>query len=135
VSYVKPHGALYNRIVRDDAQAAAVVGAVRAYDARLPLLGLPGSRVLALAAEAGLPTVTEAFADRAYLPDGRLAPRSQPGAVLDSEAAAAQGLRLAREGEVDSICIHGDSPGAPAVARAVREALAGSGIETGPLRR
>src|SRR5689334_8306184 len=83
VRYVKPHGALYNRIVHDEAQAAAVVAAVAAYDRSLPRLGLPGSAVLRHAADAAVPTVAEAFADRAYTPDGRLVPRGTPGAVLD----------------------------------------------------
>uniref|UniRef100_UPI0007660316 LamB/YcsF family protein n=1 Tax=Streptomyces scabiei TaxID=1930 RepID=UPI0007660316 len=82
VSYVKPHGALYNRVVGDEEQAAAVVDGVLLADATLPVLGLPGSRLLALAEAAGLPAVTEAFADRAYTDQGTLVPRGQEGAVI-----------------------------------------------------
>jgi UPF0271 protein len=144
VSYVKPHGALYNQIVRDDAQAAAVVGAVRAYG-RLPLLGLPGSRVLALAAEAGLPTVTAAFADRAYLPDGRLAPRGTPGAVItDPDEVVRRCVAMVTTGQVQavdgtaitidarSLCVHGDTPGALELARRVRAGLVDAGVTIAP---
>ncbi len=126
VTYVKPHGALYNTIVHHEAQASAVVEALRVLDRPLPLLGLPTSRVLELATRAGLPIVREGFADRAYTPDGRLVPRKEPGAVLDDPSeAAAQALRLL--GTVDSICVHSDSPDALRLARAVREALDRSG--------
>jgi UPF0271 protein len=141
VRYVKPHGALYNTIVHHEAQAAAVVDAVRRYDAALPVLGLPGSRFLALAEEAGLPTVAEAFADRAYTPDGTLVPRSETGSVLhDSDEVADRCLRMATRGEVEavdgtvvpvrpaSLCVHGDSPGAVAMAVRVREALEQAGV-------
>ncbi|GAB7064328.1 LamB/YcsF family protein [Streptomyces mexicanus] len=146
VSYVKPHGALYNRAVHDAEQAAAVVAGVRlAGDAAggepLPVLGLPGSRLLAAAAEAGLPTVEEAFADRAYRPDGTLVPRSEPGAVLhDPEQVVARSVRLARDGEIvaadgrvlpsaaRSLCVHGDTPAAALLARRVREELAAAGV-------
>jgi len=121
VSYVKPHGALYNTIVHDERQAAAVVEAVAPYG--LPLMGLPGSAVLRIANAEGLETIQEGFADRAYGPDGTLIPRSEPGAVLASpDEAAAQAVRLL--GTVESICIHGDTPGALAMAEAVRSALA-----------
>jgi UPF0271 protein len=141
VSYLKPHGALYNTIVTDEGQAAAVVEAVRRYDPALPVLGLPGSAFLRLAAEAGLPTVGEAFADRAYTVDGHLVSRREPGAVLhDAGEIAARCLRLATEGVVDavdgtpvavaarSICVHGDTPGAVAIARRVRESLEAAGV-------
>lgn len=137
VEYVKPHGALYNTIVHDRAQAAAVVRAVIEFDATLPVLGLPGSVFLQLAADAGLRTVVEAFADRAYLPDGALVPRAQAGAVLSDPALiAARMARLASERvieavdgsllavEPESICVHGDTPGAVEIARAVRARLA-----------
>lgn len=128
VAYVKPHGALYNTIVDHEDQARAVVAALLDLDAPLPLLGLPGSRALALAVEAGLPIVHEGFADRAYTATGRLVPRSEPGAVLDDPVAvAAQTVRLARE--VASICVHSDSPGALDLARAVRAALEGADVE------
>lgn len=141
VTYVKPHGALYNRIVRDDAQAQAVVRAIQVFDPGLAVLGLPGSRFLTRADEAGLRTVTEAFADRAYNADGTLVSRSQPGAVLDDPRVVAERMvDLVRHGHVeavtgervevaaDSICTHGDSPGAVAMARAVRDALLNAGI-------
>jgi UPF0271 protein len=141
VRYVKPHGGLYNAIVHHTAQAQAVVDAVRAVDPGLPILGLPGSEVLRLAAAAGLRAVPEAFADRAYNPDGTLVSRSQPGAVLESPAdVAAQVLRMATEESVravdgsllriqaESICVHGDSPGAVAMATAVKAALAEAGV-------
>ncbi|MDI2034329.1 LamB/YcsF family protein [Paenarthrobacter nitroguajacolicus] len=144
VDYVKPHGALYNRIVRDAEQAEAVVAAVHAYDPGLPVLGLPGSAWITLAEEAGHPVFREAFVDRAYLPDGTLVPRTQEGAVLhDTAAVVAQAVRMATRQEVvaidgsvvpvqaDSLCIHGDTPGAVTMAAAVREGLeqAGVGIE------
>jgi UPF0271 protein len=141
VRYVKPHGGLYNAIVHHTAQAQAVVDAVRAVDPGLAILGLPGSEVLRLAAAAGLRTVPEAFADRAYNPDGTLVSRSQPGAVLENPAdVAAQVLRMATEESVravdgsllkiraESICVHGDSPGAVAMATAVKAALAEAGV-------
>ncbi len=142
VRYVKPHGALYNRTVYDDDQAAAVVAAVVAYDPTLPLLGLPGSALLRHAEQAGLRTVTEAFADRGYTAEATLVPRSQPGALLDDPAAVAERMvqmlltgRLRSVDGVDvsvsarSICVHGDSPGAVAIAVAVRKALAEAGVE------
>jgi len=129
VAYVKPHGALYNTVVHDERQAAAVVEAVAPYG--LPLLGLPGAASLRLAAADGLQVVAEGFADRAYTPDGLLMPRSEPGAVLtDVDAVAAQALRLAPQ--VDSLCVHGDSPGALDLARAVRAALADAGHHVTP---
>jgi UPF0271 protein len=141
VLYVKPHGALYNTIVHHQQQAAAVVDAVRRYDPDLPVLGLPGSVFLDLAEEAGLATVREAFADRGYRPDGTLVPRREPGALLhDPEVVAERMLRLVTDRtlvavdgtvikvEADSICVHGDSPGAVAMARAVHDALTGAGV-------
>lgn len=142
VRYVKPHGALYNRTVYDDDQAAAVVAALIAYNSRLPVLGLPGSALLRHAEQAELQTVTEAFADRGYTAQATLVPRSQPGALLDDPAAVAermvQMLLTGRLRSVDgvevsvsarSICVHGDSPGAVAMAVAVRKALAEAGVE------
>jgi 5-oxoprolinase (ATP-hydrolysing) subunit A len=140
VSYVKPHGALYNRAARDPVQAGAVIAAIRAYDATLPLLTLPGCVAAREAAAAGLRVVTEAFADRAYTGDGRLLRRDQPGSVLtDPPAVAARAVALvsaaplpaADGGEVRiaarSVCVHGDTPGAVALARAVRAALEEAG--------
>ena len=141
VLYVKPHGALYNTIVHHQQQAAAVVDAVRRYDPDLPVLGLPGSAFLHLAEEAGLSTVREAFADRGYRPDGTLVPRHEPVALLHDPAEVAERmLRLVHDRtlvavdgtvikvEADSICVHGDSPGAVAMARAVHDALAAAGV-------
>ncbi|MCK0438615.1 LamB/YcsF family protein [Gordonia alkaliphila] len=139
VDYVKPHGALYNAIVGHREQARAVVTAVA--DAGLPLMSLPGSVALELAREAGVPVFTEAFADRAYTPQGTLVPRTEPGSVLtDSAAVAARVVQLATTGAItaidgtpiavhaDSICLHGDTPGAVAHATAVRAALAEAGV-------
>jgi UPF0271 protein len=141
VRYVKPHGALYNRAVRDEQQARAVVEAVVLYDRSLPLLGLPGSALLRLAAEAGLTPVEEAFADRGYTPQSTLVPRNQPGALLhDPAEVAARVVRMITAGQVTSVegedvpvsarsvCVHGDSPGAVAMAVAVRRALLDSGV-------
>ena len=141
VRYVKPHGALYNRIARDPVQAAAVVEAIRRYDPALPLLTLPGSAAMAAAAEAGIRAVGEGFADRAYTGEGRLVSRREPGAVLhDPERVAARAVAMATEGrvetadgaevavEVRSLCVHGDTPGAVELARAVRAALEEAGV-------
>jgi UPF0271 protein len=141
VAYVKPHGALYNRIVHDAGQAAAVVSAVTSYDPRLYLMGLPGSEVLRQAAAAGLATVPEAFADRAYLLDGRLAPRGTAGAVITdpaevvrrSVAMATTGQVAAVDGavvpiEARSLCVHGDTPGAVQLASQVRTGLLDAGV-------
>ena len=145
VRYVKPHGALYNTIVSHEEQAAAVVQAVVAYDRDLPVLGLPGSAWLRLADEAGLTTVAEAFADREYTPEGTLVSRRLPGAVLhDPDEIARRCVAMATgepvtdvEGGLlrlapDSICVHGDTPGAVAIARQVREALTAAGISLAP---
>ncbi|MGP0225007.1 MULTISPECIES: LamB/YcsF family protein [unclassified Paenarthrobacter] len=145
VQYVKPHGGLYNAIVSHTAQARAVVDAVKSVDPTLPILGLPGSEVLRLADEAGLRSVSEAFADRSYNPDGTLVSRSRPGAVLhDPEEVARHVLRMATENSIqaidgsilsvqpDSICLHGDSPGAVAMAGAVKSALDDAGVSISP---
>ena len=132
VSYVKPHGALYNAIVHHEVQAQAVVTAVMEYDATMPVLGLPGSAVEAACHRAGLTFVPEGFADRAYTAEGTLVPRAQPGALLvEPDAAAAQALRLAEAG-VQSICVHSDTPGAPDLVVAVVEALGAAGWEPRP---
>jgi UPF0271 protein len=140
VRYVKPHGALYNRAVWDDERAAAVVDAVREHG-RLPVLGLPGSRLLVLAEQAGLPAVAEAFADRAYTATGTLVPRSVAGAVLeDPQTVAQRAVQMALHGRVRSIdgvpvptparsiCVHGDTPGAVGLALDVRRALQAAGL-------
>ncbi|MBY4037386.1 LamB/YcsF family protein [Rhodococcus fascians] len=142
VTYVKPHGALYNAIVHHRGQAKAVVDAVLAYDPHLPVLGLPGSAFLDEAERVGLRTVAEAFADRAYTPQGTLVSRSEPGAVLgDPEAVAKRVLTMITDGTVEtvdgttvevraeSICLHGDSPGAVAMADAVRDLLRANAID------
>jgi UPF0271 protein len=141
VRYVKPHGALYNTAADDQVQAGAIAVAVAAFHPELALLGLPDSALAEAAAVAGIPFVAEAFADRAYLPDGRLVPRSESGAVLiDAAAVVDQAVSIARDGQVRagdgsmvavaarSLCLHGDTPGAVALARAVRTALTEQGI-------
>ncbi|MDX3746192.1 5-oxoprolinase subunit PxpA [Streptomyces sp. AK08-02] len=141
VAYVKPHGALYNRAVHDEEQARAVIAGVLLAGQGLPVLGLPGSRLLSLAEAAGLPAVPEAFADRAYTEEATLVPRGQDGAlVTDPEAVVARSVTLARTGVVASrsgtplairarsLCVHGDTPGAVDLARRVRERLEASGV-------
>jgi UPF0271 protein len=141
VRYVKPHGALYNAIVHHEEQAAAVVRAVVEYDRALPVLGLPGSAFLRLAEEAGLTVVREAFADRAYTPEGTLVSRRLPGAVLhDADEIARRCVAMAGGEPIadvdgkplavtaESICVHGDTEGAVQIARSVREALVGAGV-------
>ena len=145
IGYVKPHGALYNTIAHDSAQARDVIAAIRAVDANLALVALAGSPLVRWAQDAGLRVVAEAFADRAYTPQGTLVSRREPGAVLhDSALVASRMLRLVRDGVVEavdgslasvqaqSICVHGDSPGAVAMARAVRAALEADGIAVRP---
>jgi len=145
VRYVKPHGALYNTAADDPAQAGALARAVAAYDHRLPLLGLPGSALQDAAEAAGVPFVPEAFADRAYRPDGRLAPRGEPGAVLDDPATVtARALAFAVDQQVTaldgsvvrvearSLCVHGDTPGAVHLAREIRRALLDAGVRLAP---
>lgn len=133
VAYIKAHGALYHRCQADPEAARALAQVARRFGTGL--MGQPGFAVLAAAEEVGVPAYREGFADRAYLPDGRLAPRSQPGSLLEPGRAAEQAVRLARSGAVDSICIHGDSPAALEVARAVRAAIEAAGLESGPLAR
>ena len=146
VRYVKPHGALYNTIVHHEAQARAVVEAIvavnSATDSDVAILGLPGALVLDLAEQQGVRTLREAFADRAYNPDGTLVSRSQEGSVLhDPDEVAERVVKLVTQGAVtaidgtevssqaDSVCVHGDTPGAVAMATAVRDRLAAAGVE------
>jgi UPF0271 protein len=142
VSYVKPHGALYNTIMTNPDQGAAVAEAVRLVDATLPVLGMAGSAFFDTAGRRGLRTVAEAFADRAYRRDGQLVSRREPGAVLDDPAVIADrvvamvtsGLVTAIDGtqiavSVESVCVHGDSPGAVQIATAVRDRLKAAGTE------
>jgi len=128
IVHVKPHGALYNDAAYDAAVAAAVADGVLAAPLDLVLVGPARSPALALWGSRGLRTSSEGFADRAYGPDGRLVPRTQPGALItDPHAAADQAVRLAAAGECDTICVHSDTPGAVAIARAVRRALEDAG--------
>jgi UPF0271 protein len=149
VTYVKPHGALYNTIVHHEEHARAVVDAVRALDdggpdGALALLLLPGSRAAELGRAAGIRVIGEAFADRACTPTGALVPRREPGAVIaDPQLVADRMVRFASSGEIEaidgtvlrpdaaSICLHGDTPGAVALARAVREGLEAAGVSIG----
>ena len=142
--HVKAHGALYLKMMRDEATACAVAAAVHDYDASLPLviLGGPGGAVMARAAEeAGVKVVQEAFPDRAYLKNGYLASRSIEGAVIrDPRQAAARAVRMVTEGRIETLdggeteiqaqtlCVHGDNPKAPSVAAAVRRALETAGV-------
>lgn len=144
--HVKAHGALYNMAAKDGAYAGAIARAVKAVDARLILVGLPGSEMQKAAEALGLRFAREGFCDRLYREDGSLMPRSAPGAVIrDPAAAAAQALRLARgeeiaagdgvrvKVEVDTICVHGDEAGAVSVARAVRGELEANGVVVAPM--
>lgn len=144
VTYVKPHGALYNRIASDPKQGQAVIDGMKAVDPSLVLMGLANAPILDLARSAGLRVVAEAFADRAYTPDGELVSRREPGAVLhDGGEIAARMVQLARDGSItaidgstvvlkaDSICVHGDSPGAIAIAREIRRRFEAEGIVIG----
>lgn len=142
LEHVKPHGALYNMAAREVALADALAKAVRAADPRLIFVGLAGSEMIRSAQRAGLRAAEEAFIDRAYQPDGTLVPRGQPGAVIDSaEEAVRRAVRLVREGTIaavdgtvvpiraDTLCIHGDTPGAPDLVRALRTGLSREGVE------
>jgi UPF0271 protein len=123
VTYLKPHGALYHRVAVDEVQATAVLDG----SGGLPVLGMPGSLLLSLADQRGRSTRLEGFPDRGWTDDGGLVPRDQPGAlVTDPVEVAARAVRLASR--VDSVCVHGDSPGAVATARAVRRALEDAGL-------
>ncbi len=146
VRHVKPHGALYNRAARDPALATVVAEAIRDLDPSLALVGLAGSRSIEAGRAAGLAVIPEAFADRRYEPDGSLRSRTLPGAMLGVDDAATQAVSIARDGQVvasdgsrlavaaDTICVHGDSPDAVAIARAVRSALEVAGIAIGAWR-
>ena len=145
VTYVKPHGALYNTIAIDARQAADVIAAIRAIDPALVLVALAGSPLIEQARAAGLAVIAEAFADRAYTADGNLVSRRERGAVLhDPELVAQRMVRMVKEGVVESIdgkttkvdaqsiCVHGDSPGAVAMARRVRALLEEEGLAIRP---
>ena len=142
VTYVKPHGALYNRCFADAEQSAAVIEAVVSYDSSLTVLGQPDSALLVAAASAGLAVAHEAFADRAYAANGSLVPRTVSGSVIhDPEHVAARVLQMATDHSVtaidgsavainpQSICLHSDTPGAAELALAVRAALVDAGVQ------
>ena len=144
--HVKPHGALYNFAAKNLDTAGAIARGVARFSKELILVGLAGSLILQAAADAGLRSASEGFPERGYNPDGSLMSRKLPGAVIDSpQQAAEQALRLVKEGiqvtaggkqtrfAVDTLCIHGDSPNAPAVSQAVYGALIAAGIEIKPL--
>lgn len=145
VRYVKPHGALYNRIATDEIQARAVVEAIAKYDNSLTILTLPNSVIISAAKEMGLKTATECFADRAYQHNGQLVPRNQPNAVLHNENAIIErALEMASSGTVttvegktidvkaDSICLHSDTPGAGNLGRQIRNAMGKAGLVISP---
>jgi 5-oxoprolinase (ATP-hydrolysing) subunit A len=142
LQHVKPHGALYNMAVRDRGLADAIARAVSAFDRSLILFGLPGSELLAAGRAAGLPVAAEGFADRAYEPDGSLSPRGKAGAVIhDVDTVVSRAIRMVRDRtaeaidgspvnvEVDTICVHSDTPGADALAATLRARLESAGIE------
>jgi UPF0271 protein len=139
--HVKPHGALYNMAARDEALADAIARGTASVDRSLMLFGLPGSKSVVAARRHGLRAVSEAFADRAYRADGSLVPRTEPGAVIDDAnlvveravsiardriVVAADGTRVRLE--VETICVHGDTPGAALLAARIRQALNDAGI-------
>lgn len=141
LAHVKPHGALYNLASRDAEAARAIARAVADYDPGLVLVGLAGSALVREGAAAGLQVAREAFPDRAYLPDGQLMPRSQPGAVISEPRAIAENaLQLVKFGimmdhqkiQVDTLCLHGDHPNAVQNAREVRKALEAEGVKIRP---
>ena len=140
--HVKPHGALYNMAARDPALARAIAYAVKAVNPSLLLVGLSGSRLIEAGIDVGLGTVSEAFADRAYRADGSLVPRTEPEAVMHDDArVVARALDMVREQavtavdgacvplRVETLCLHGDTPGAAHLARRLRDALAAAGVE------
>lgn len=145
VAYVKPHGALANVASEDRPVAEAIMRAVKAVDGKLAVLAISGTVLERAAREAGLAVYSEVYADRGYTPEGNLVPRGQPGALIEDYAAAASrligwletgqmptvsGQPVALTGQ--SICVHGDSPGAIMMARAIRAALAARGIAVAP---
>jgi UPF0271 protein len=131
LGYVKAHGALYHRCQRDPAAADALARIAKAHGAGL--MGQPDFEIVAAASRAGIPAYREGFADRRILPDGSLASRLEPGSLLEPQRAVEQALQMARSGRYDTICIHGDSPGAARVAAAIRDAFTIAGIATTPL--
>jgi UPF0271 protein len=147
LSHVKPHGALYNQAAEKLDLAKAIANGVQRFRPTLVLVGLAGSNLIQAGKEAGLPVAEEAFADRRYLPDAKLVPRSRAGAVLHSPTeASAQAVLIAKEGAViaengsrisiraDTLCLHGDTPGAQAIAAAIRQTLESAGVTVAPFR-
>ena len=148
IAHVKAHGALYNMAARDRSLAGAIARAVRSFDASLVLFGLPGSELLRAGEDAGLQVASEGFADRAYSPDGSLAPRNAPGAVIhEPKEVVGRALEMVEQGRVvatdgtvlrfavDTLCVHGDTPGAAALAAELRAGLAQHGVEVRPILR
>lgn len=148
LAHIKPHGALYNMAAKDSTLAEAIARAVRDFDASMILVGLAGSELPKAGAALGLPVAHEAFADRRYEADGTLTPRSVEGAVIeDVDTAVAQAVKIATQGKVeirtggecalhaDTICVHGDRPGAARFARCLREALVAAGVEVAGNRK
>jgi UPF0271 protein len=148
LAHVKAHGALYNMAARDRSLADAIAAAVRAVDSTLVLFGLPGSELIRAGEAAGLAVASEGFADRAYAPDGSLASRATAGSVLhDPDVVVQRALDMIQHGRVttvdgsplairvDTLCVHGDTPGAPDLVRRLRQGLERQGIDVRPLRR
>lgn len=145
LAHVKPHGALYNMACVNAMLAEGIARAVKTFDSKLILFGLPESELVKAGEKAGIPVASEAFADRTYRSDGSLTPRSEPNALIDDvERAAAQALRIVTEGQVratdgtdialhaDTICLHGDGPHALELAREIRERLGAAGVSLLP---
>ncbi len=147
MQHVKPHGMMYNTIAVDELRAMAVAEAIAEFDSGLIFLALAGSRMITAAEKCGLRTASEVFADRAYMPDGTLTPRSMEGSVIrDRDEAIARTVRMIKEGVVtaingedisiraESVCVHGDNPKAVEFVRTIRERLEAEGIEIAPIR-
>ena len=147
MQHVKPHGMMYNTIAVDEVRAMAVAEAIAEFDSGLIFLALAGSRMITAAEKCGLRTASEVFADRAYMPDGTLTPRSMEGSVIrDRDGAIARTVRMIKEGVVtaingedipiraESVCVHGDNPKAVEFVRTIRERLKAEGIEIAPIR-
>jgi UPF0271 protein len=143
--HVKAHGALYNMAARDVSLASAIARSVAAFDRDLLLFGLAGSVLLEAGRDAGLRVASEGFADRAYEPDGSLTPRSRPGAVIDDpDRVVERAVRMVTQGrvtatdgsevalQVDTLCTHGDTPGAQALVRRLRAGLESQGVAVRP---
>ncbi|WP_456367588.1 LamB/YcsF family protein [Thermococcus sp.] len=146
LQHVKPHGALYNALVKEEELARAVIEGIADFDRKLIFVTLSGSRPAQIAGEMGIKVAHEVFADRAYNPDGTLVPRSKPGAVIhDREEIAERVVSMVKDGgvraingewvelKVDTICVHGDNPKAVEIAKAVREALESEGVKVMPM--